>query len=125
MALQSRSGIGLVTYLPLQYSITGLPNKLVECMALGLPVVCSDFPLYREVAGATGAGILVDPTKPGQIADAIESLVRNPALAHRMGEAGKAAVRSRFNWQMESEKLLDLYRELVGLPYGNATRCLS
>jgi glycosyltransferase involved in cell wall biosynthesis len=48
-------------------------------------VVCSDFPVYREVAGETGAGIMVDPTKPKQIADAIESLVRSPALARQRG----------------------------------------
>jgi glycosyltransferase involved in cell wall biosynthesis len=116
LILQHEASIGLVTYLPLQYSITGLPNKLMECMALGLPVVCSDFPVYREVAGATGAGITVDPTKPEQIADAIESLVRDPALARRMGEAGREAVRTRFNWQTESTKLLHLYHQLVGAP---------
>ena len=91
----------------------------MECMSLGLPVVCSDFPVYREVAGETGAGIMVDPTKPKQIADAIESLVRNPALARQMGEAGREAVRTRFNWQAESKKLLDLYHQLVGAPNGN------
>ena len=119
LILQHQASIGLVTYLPLQNSISGLPNKLMECMALGLPVVCSDFPVYREVAGATGAGILVDPTNPEQIADAIESLVRDPALARQMGEAGKEAVRKRFNWQAESKKLLDLYHQLVGVPNGN------
>jgi len=118
MILQHQASIGLVTYLPMQNSIMGLPNKLVECMAMGLPVVCSDFPVYREVAGETGAGILVDPTKPREIADAIESLVRNPALAHQMGEAGRESVRSRFNWQAESKKLLELYYQLVGAPNG-------
>lgn len=114
--LQYESSIGIVTYLPTPNSVVGLPNKLMECMSLGLPVVCSNFPVYQEVAGTTGAGILVDPTVPEQIANAIESLVRDPSRAHRMGEAGKAAVRDRFNWQAESTKLLDLYRELIGVP---------
>ena len=119
LILQQQASIGLVTYLPFQNCIIGLPNKLMECMALGVPVVCSDFPIYREVAGETGAAIMVDPTKPTQIADAIESLVRNPALARQMGEAGRQAVRNRFNWQAESKKLLDLYHQLVGAPNGN------
>jgi glycosyltransferase involved in cell wall biosynthesis len=114
LTLQSQASIGLVTYLPLQYSITGLPNKLMECMALGLPVVCSDFPVYREVAGTTGAGILVDPTRPEQIAGAIESIVQDPVLANRMGEAGRLAVRERFNWNVERTKLLQLYRQILG-----------
>jgi glycosyltransferase involved in cell wall biosynthesis len=116
MKLQHRASISLIADLPCRSFMVALPTKLVECMALGLPVVCSDFPVYREVAGATGAGITVDPTKPEQIADAIESLVRDPARARRMGEAGREAVRTRFNWQAESTKLLDLYHQLVGAP---------
>lgn len=119
--LQHQSSIGVVTYLPTPNSVVGLPNKLMECMSLGLPVVCSNFPVYREVAGTTGAGILVDPTVPQEIADAIESLVRDPTRAHRMGEAGKAAVHNRFNWQVESTKLLDLYRQLIGAPQRRVT----
>ena len=116
LLLQQKADIGLVTYLPLQYCVNSLPNKLMECMSLGLPVVCSDFPNYREIAEKTGAGIMVDPTKPEQIADAIESLVRNPALARQMGEAGKRAVRERFNWNVERVKLLQLYHEILSPP---------
>lgn len=111
---QQKADIGLATYLPFGNCRVGMPNKLVECMALGLPVVCSDFPVFREVAG-NGAGILVDPTKPEQIADAIETLVRNPDLARRMGEAGKRAVSERFNWNVEGTKLLQLYEQVIGL----------
>jgi glycosyltransferase involved in cell wall biosynthesis len=114
LRFQKKADIGLVTYQPLLYCINSLPNKLVECMALGLPVVCSDFPNYREIAEKTGAGIVVDPTKPEQIADAIESLIENPALAKQMGEAGKRAVRERFNWSVERDKLLRLYQDILG-----------
>jgi glycosyltransferase involved in cell wall biosynthesis len=113
LLFQKKADIGLVTYLPLQFCVNSLPNKLMECMSLGLPVVFSNFPNYREIAEKTGAGIMVDPTKPEQIADAIESLVGNPALACQMGEAGKRAVRERFNWNIERVKLLQLYHEIL------------
>ena len=116
LLFQKRADIGLVIYQPLLYCINSLPNKLVECMSLGIPVVFSNFPNYREIAEKSGAGIMVDPTKPEQIADAIESLVRDPDSARRMGEAGMASVRDRFNWQVESIQLLDLYRQLIGVP---------
>jgi glycosyltransferase involved in cell wall biosynthesis len=121
LALQHKSSIGLVAYPPFRQNLASLPIKLMECMALGLPVVFSDFPNYRRIAETTGAGIMVNPTHPVEIADAIECLVHNPDLARRMGEAGKQAVREQFNWKEESRKLLHLYRELVGAPGG----CMS
>jgi glycosyltransferase involved in cell wall biosynthesis len=114
LLFQQRASIGLVPYLPLPSHMASLAIKLVECMALGLPVVFSDFPNYREVAGSSGAGIPVDPTRPEEIADAIERLVRNPNLAQHMGEAGRRAVRDRFNWSVELAKLLELYQEILG-----------
>ena len=73
-----------------------------------------DFPNFREIAGTSNAGIAVDPTKPEQIADAIEYLVRNPDIARQMGEAGRRAVRERFNWNNERAKLLNLYSNILG-----------
>jgi len=113
LLFQKKAAIGLVTYQPLRYCINSLPNKLLECMSLGVPVVYSNFPNYREIAETAGAGIMVDPTVPEQIADAIETLVRSPDLARRMGEAGQRAVRERFNWSVERAKLLRLYHEIL------------
>jgi glycosyltransferase involved in cell wall biosynthesis len=113
LLFQKKADIGLVTYQPLLYCVNSLPNKLLECMSLGVPVVYSNFPNYREIAETAGAGIMVDPAVPEQIADAIETLVRNPDLARRMGEAGKRAVRERFNWGVERIKLLRLYQEIL------------
>lgn len=113
LLFQKKADIGLVTYQPLRYCINSLPNKLLECMSLGVPVVYSHFPNYRQIAETTGAGIMVDPTEPEQIADAIETLVQNPDLARRMGEAGERAVRERFNWGVERVKLLRLYQEIL------------
>lgn len=113
LLFQKKADIGLVTYQPLLYCINSLPNKLLECMSLGVPVVYSNFPNYREIAETAGAGIMVDPTAPEQIADAIETLVRNPDLARRMGEAGKRAVHERFNWGAERIKLIRLYRDIL------------
>jgi glycosyltransferase involved in cell wall biosynthesis len=114
IVFQQRANIGLVPYLPVANSMLGVANKLLECMALGLPVVFSDFPNYREIAEASGAGIAVDPTQPEQIANAVEHLIRNPTLASQMGKAGIRAVHERFNWSVERVKLLDLYRDILG-----------
>jgi glycosyltransferase involved in cell wall biosynthesis len=120
--LQNRTSIGLVPYLPLGNNIVGMPNKLLESMALGLPVVYSDFPSYQEVAGTYRAGVAVDPTDPERIADAIEYLINNPESARQMGENGQRGVRERFNWSVERDKLLELYRDVLGSPQAARSR---
>jgi glycosyltransferase involved in cell wall biosynthesis len=117
----SRAAVGVVTYLPTGNSVAGMPTKLLECMSLGIPVVFSDFPVYREVAGDTGAGIPVDPRDCAQIAEAIERLVLDPAAARAMGDRGFRVVREQFNWEAERPKLLEMYRVALG-PESSLTR---
>jgi glycosyltransferase involved in cell wall biosynthesis len=109
---QNRGSIGLVPYLPVANSMASMANKLLEGMALGLPLVFSDFPNYKEVAGESG--IAVDPTSPDEIANAIERLVTDPALAEQLGSTGRRTVRERLNWNVEYKKLLDLYQSILG-----------
>lgn len=114
--LLKRSSIGLVTYLPVANSMLSIANKLTECMAVGIPIVFSNFPNYREIAEQSGAGIPVDPTNSEEIANAIERLVRNPDLARQMGEAGRKAACEQFNWTVHSVKLLKVYQDALGMP---------
>jgi glycosyltransferase involved in cell wall biosynthesis len=111
--LVNRASIGLVPHLRVGNNLANVPVKMLECMALGLPVVYSDFPHHHEIAGVVGAGIAVEPDRPEQIADAVEYLVQNPGPARQMGEAGRAVVLERFNWSTECLKLLGLYREIL------------
>lgn len=69
---------------------------LVEAMAAGKPIVCSDIEGYRQVATSEGTR-LVPPTNPGALAAAIEPLVRNPSVARTMGSSNLAEAR-RYDW---------------------------
>jgi glycosyltransferase involved in cell wall biosynthesis len=89
------------------------PNKLFEYMSASLPVIASDFPLWREIIEGAGAGLLVDPQSPDAISDAMEWLIDNPEQAKEMGENGKRAVEETYNWNIESKKLITMYRDLI------------
>ncbi len=73
----------------------------------------SDFPLWREIVEGAGCGLLVDPLNPEEIANAILWLLERPAEAQAMGKRGREAVRMRYNWSIEAQKLLQMYRELM------------
>ncbi|WP_028536106.1 glycosyltransferase family 4 protein [Paludibacterium yongneupense] len=112
-AVLARSRIGLVTLFPTPNYVDALPIKLFEYMAAGMPVIASDFPVWRAIVDGAGCGLLVDPQDPQAIAAAISSLLADDERARAMGEAGKRAVLARYGWDAEAAKLLALYRELT------------
>jgi glycosyltransferase involved in cell wall biosynthesis len=108
-----RSAAGLVTLHPTPAYVDALPVKMFEYMSASLPVIASDFPLWREIVVGSGCGLCVDPLDPKAIAVAIDTLLENPALAREMGEKGNQAVHQRYNWAIEEKKLLDLYEQIL------------
>ena len=110
----SQSSVGLVTLHPTKNYPDAYPVKMFEYMSAGLPVVASDFPLWRNIVEESGCGLLVNPMKPEEIAEAINRIMSNPEEAHRMGRSGKKAVESKYNWQIEENKLLSFYHSEFG-----------
>lgn len=108
-SLLERSVGGLVTLHPIVNYIDALPVKMFEYMAAGIPVISSDFPLWREIVEGNSCGICVDPLNPKEIADAIDFLISNPGCAEEMGRNGRRAVQKSYNWVSEEQKLLDFY----------------
>ena len=107
-----QSKVGLVTLHPEPHFWESLPIKMFEYMAAGIPVIASDFPLWRELVEKIGCGLLVNPLAPQEIALAIKYILENPEEAENMGKLGQEAVHSRYNWEIESHKLLKLYHDL-------------
>ena len=108
-----RSMAGIVTFYPMPNHIDAQPNKMFEYMSAGIPVIGSNFPLWREIIEGNRCGICVDPMNPQAIAHAIDSLIGDPAMAKRMGENGRRAVVERYNWGSEERKLAELYRVIA------------
>ena len=110
--LLGRSVAGLVLYLPIPNRKGSQPNKLFEYMAAGLPVICSDEPLWVEEVESVNAGICVNPEDVNAIRAAIVKLLTDRELAQQMGRNGRHAVETKYSWAREAEKLIDFYREV-------------
>lgn len=119
---QNRAGIqnvlngsvaGLVTLHPIVNYLDALPVKMFEYMAAGIPVIASDIPLWKQIIDENQCGVCVNPFDPKEIAQAINSLVENPENAEKMGRNGQQAVLRKYNWTIEEQKLIALYRQLT------------
>ena len=110
------SRAGLVVLKPLEHEAVSFPIKLFEYMAAGLPLISSDFPVWREIIDSAGCGLLVDPLDTDDIANAIRWVIDHPEEAQSMGIRGRQAVLTKYNWEKEVEVLFQLYeRVIVGL----------
>ena len=103
---------GLCILKPIKNYYYSQPIKIYEYMAAGLPYVCSDFPLWRKLAEASGAGICVEPKNIVGISTAISSLLTDRNKAQAMGRKGREYVIKHCNWSNEEQSLLSLYKTI-------------
>lgn len=104
--------VGIVLDHPISNYVEGYSTKMFEYMACGLPVVCSDFRLWQEIVGEADCGITVNPFDTDAAAAALQRLLSDPEEAARMGENGRQAILTRYNWDVEFAKLTELYERL-------------
>ncbi len=103
------SRVGLATLHPVGHYPNALAVKMFEYMLAGIPVVCSDFPLWKRILEENDCGLSVDPSRPREIAKAIQFLLDHPEEARRLGENGRRAVSRKVQ---------------LGAGAGEADRCL-
>lgn len=92
------------------------PNKMFEAFAAGVPVVASDFPGMRGIVAEDPdrpLGELCDPADPASIAAAIRRILERPAEERaELGARCRRAAIERWNWEIESARLVELYGRL-------------
>lgn len=120
--IMADSKIGIVTFLPLPNHVDAQPNKMFEYMSAGIPVIGSDFPLWRDIIVKNNCGLCVDPENPKAIADAIKELLNDPEKSKEMGKNGRKIILEKYNWESEGKKLVAIYNELSGIAYSNPSK---
>ncbi len=90
-------------------AMDNLPTVIMEAMAAGLPVVSTQIAGVPEMVIESETGLLVPPNNPSALAEAMEKLIVDPALAKRFGQAGYERACALFSIEKNVRELLRLF----------------
>lgn len=107
----SSASVGTATFSRSAHTDTMLPHKLFQYMGMGMPVVVSDCKPVARFVREIGAGEVAKSGDPSSLARALAAMA-DPERAAAASEAGRRAVRERYNLEIEGEQLVRLYAGL-------------
>jgi len=94
----------------------GIPNAILEALALGTPVVATAVGGVPQLIRDRKTGLLVTAGSSESLACGLAEVLRDPSLASRLGEAGRSWAQQHFSASGQRELLLGIYREILKLP---------
>lgn len=110
--LMLRARVGLVTLQRTTAYVDALPTKMFEYMSAGIPVIASDFPLWREIIEEYDCGLTVDETDPNSISAAVTRYAEDTDLLRRHGQNARLAAEKSINWESQGQILTRMYDSL-------------
>ena len=108
--------IGLALHQPEErFKLVGMGTgrKFFTYMQASLPIISTDYAEIARVVDEANCGILIDTTSIHQISNTILYLLNNRNKAKKMGRNSRNAVERKYNWEVESHKLLRVYDKII------------
>ena len=100
------------------YANEGVPQSVLQAMAMKTPVVASDTGAVKEVVRDGETGFLVPPRNPGLLAERVVELYRKPELRDRFGTEGRKLVAERYSFENMLDTIGRLYGDLLAMRDG-------
>jgi glycosyltransferase involved in cell wall biosynthesis len=94
----------------------GLPNSILEAMAVGLPVVTTDVAGTKELVLDGQTGYVVPQGNVDRLGQAMGMLLADNQLRHRLGQAGRERIEREFSFTQRMQRVEELYARILGFP---------
>ncbi|HDH52987.1 MAG TPA: glycosyltransferase [Nitrospirae bacterium] len=103
----------IMAYPDIEYWNLNNPIKLLEYLAMGNVVICTDMWTFNDVMGNEKCACYVKDDSPQTIAEAINYCYNNKNLLREWGKTGTEIVREKYTWEKEAGNLLDFIECLM------------
>ena len=107
-----RADVGLALCEPHPNHVGSLLTKFYEYLHYGLPLICSDFPLWRRFVETHECGAVVPPGDPGAVLDVLDTWRAHPDRYRQCAENARAAA-PQYEWKLMGDRLVGRYRSLL------------
>ena len=107
----STASIGYTVLHPVPGHVFSLPIKSFEYMALGVPVIMTEIPYWKDVFGELG--VYVDGYNPSAIAEGALDILNNPERTKERTEQAKNCIVQELNWESEAVRLVEFYKNIL------------
>ncbi|TVR05617.1 MAG: glycosyltransferase [Spirochaetaceae bacterium] len=88
-------------------------TKFFEYMAVGLPIIASDVPVWRRLIADGGVGVCVPPDDPAAVAAVLRRLTAHPHLGEQMSLRAQHLVEKRYHWDGQVDRLVIRYMQVL------------
>ena len=105
--------IGIVPHKKHPQQDASLPHKLFQYMLAKKPVIVSNCKSLERIVKETESGLVFDSGNSSNLAEKILKLVENPELCRELGLNGRRAAIERYSWELEGQKLANLYKKYI------------
>jgi glycosyltransferase involved in cell wall biosynthesis len=111
--ISQKCKVGLGVLKPIENYKYSYPTKIFEYMSIKLPVITSNFELYRNVVETYNCGYCINPFSARDLANCIETIFKDKKLSLEMGNNGFDLVTTKFNWQNQEKTLIESYNKVL------------
>jgi glycosyltransferase involved in cell wall biosynthesis len=121
IGMLSAADAAIIPHLRTANNDAASPNKLYQYMYLRKPVISSDCTSLNRIINETGSGFIYRDSSPTDLASLLVKLIKERDLLEEKGEKGRRAVLTRYNWNIDKERLITAYNKLGNYLPGNMT----
>jgi len=106
------SDIGIIPHLKTVHTDNTSPNKLYQYMLMGVPVIASNCNSIQNIIEPNNAGLIFESGNAKDLAEKVNYLYNHPDQRKKLGDNGINTIRTKYNWQLNAEKLKELYKRV-------------